>query len=178
MLLRRRPSFLTLWICRVRCNTKAKFPFFFSFWRRFSTMSSSNEATEEADVVPQLLHSVHTSTVRSKLSFIWLLLSPLHSLGKSPGNNQAMGSEKGNDSLLSFSVPFFFLLTSFFYQKEFCQSGHFHAGILRVCTTLQPRVVEQKKCQSPQKGRKSCSSCFWRLEEIVIAPLKDKYSAI
>ena len=141
-------------------------------------MSSSNEATEEADVVPQLLHSVHTSTVRSKLSFIWLLLSPLHSLGKSPGNNQAMGSEKGNDSLLSFSVPFFFLLTSFFSKKEFCQSGHFHAGILRVCTTLQPRVVEQKKCQSPQKGRKSCSSCFWRLEEIVIAPLKDKYSAI
>ena len=37
------------------CYTKAKFPFFFSFWRRFSTMSSSNEATEEADVVPQLL---------------------------------------------------------------------------------------------------------------------------
>ena len=115
---------------------------------------------------------VHTSTVRSKLSFIWLLLSPLHSLGKSPGNNQAMGSEKGNDSLLSFSVPFFFLLTSFFSQKEFCQSGHFHAGILRVCTTVQPRFVEQKKCQTPKKGEKAARRASGDSRKLSSRPLK------
>ena len=81
-----------------------------------------------------------------------------------------MMGEKANDSLLSsFPADFIFL------RKSSAKVATIFQPVFWECVQrVRRRRRWTKKCQ---EGRK-CSLVVGRVEEIVIAPLKDKYSAI